>query len=414
MSSESDPNSWSLLESDPGLFSELLTDLGVKNVDVEEVWCLDDLILKSEEHTCGIIFLFKWQGGRRSSFNPISSSSSSLSSTNSTDPVVFIKQVVQNACGTLALLHVVLNRNGVDIGETLQGLKSFIVNMDGETAGSCLASHEAVRIAHNSFVRPEAFSIEDEDSRHEKSGDAFHFVSFVPKNGRVYELDGLSKGPVDIGEIGSNWLITAQNALQKRIDEYSQFEIRFNLMILKKSTLFTTFTEAAAILAESECLLGALLSISSEDSSFEIPTFPTSEEVASMFGEKILPAPPINADTLAEASIARLLSSCPTESVRDALQVRMKRLHTRLIKCGEIVTQEKERIAQYKKENERRRHQFFPLILELLRGLAERDKLKELYERGKKRACDEKERMRLQKLNAKAERAAEVKGASGL
>jgi ubiquitin carboxyl-terminal hydrolase L5 len=411
-SSESDSNSWSLLESDPGLFSELLNDLGVKNVDVEEVWSLDDLILKSEENTCGIIFLFKWQGGRHSSMNPISSSS--LSSTNNTDPVVFIKQVVHNACGTLALLHVVLNRNGVEIGETLQGLKGFIANMDGETAGSCLASHEAVRIAHNSFVRPEAFSIEDEDSRNEKSGDAFHFVAYVPKHERVYELDGLSKGPVDIGEIGSNWLITARNALQKRINDYSQFEIRFNLMIVKKSTLFTIFTEAAAILAESECLLGALLSISSENSSVEIPTFPTSEEVASMFGEKILPVPPINADTLAEASIARLLSSCPTESVRDALQVRMKRLHTRLITCGEIVTEEKERIAQYKKENERRRHQFVPLILELLRGLAERDKLKELYERGKKRACDEKERMRLQKLNAKAERAAEVKGASGL
>ena len=286
--------------------------------------------------------------------------------------------------------------------------------MDGETAGSCLASHEAVRIAHNSFVRPEAFSIEDEDSSKGKSGDAFHFIAYVPKkDGRVYELDGLSQGPVDIGEIGTNWLITAQNALQKRIDNYSHFEIRFNLMIVKKSTLFTTFTEAATILAESESLLGALLSVSSEDSSSEIPTFPTSEEVASMFGQKILPAPPLDAESLAEASISRLLASCPAESVRDALQVRMKGLQTRLMECNEIVTQEKERIAQYKKENERRRHQFVPLILELLRGLAERNKLQELYERGKKRAFDEKERMRLQKLNAKAERAAEAKGASG-
>ena len=36
----------------------------------------------------------------------------------------------------------------------------------------------------------------DEVSR--KDEDTFHFVAYVPINGRLYELDGLKEGPVDL------------------------------------------------------------------------------------------------------------------------------------------------------------------------------------------------------------------------
>ena len=37
------------------------------------------------------------------------------------------------------------------------------------------------------------YSSKDEDK------DSYHFVAYVPINGRIYELDGLKDGPVDLG-----------------------------------------------------------------------------------------------------------------------------------------------------------------------------------------------------------------------
>ncbi|CAM6004476.1 unnamed protein product [Sphagnum balticum] len=85
--------------------------------------------------------------------------------------------------------------------------------------GLALSNTEAIRQTHNSFARPTVFEF-DEQHRTDKDDD-FHFVTYVPVDGRVYELDGLLEAPVDLGRIepGTDWLDTARPLIQKRIQK---------------------------------------------------------------------------------------------------------------------------------------------------------------------------------------------------
>lgn len=51
-----------------------------------------------------------------------------------------------------------------------------------------------------------------------KGDDVFHFVAYLPINGRLYELDGLQEGPLDHGSCDQNdWIKSVKPVLEKRI-----------------------------------------------------------------------------------------------------------------------------------------------------------------------------------------------------
>lgn len=117
----------------------------------------------------------------------------------------------------------------LSLGQTLSDFKEFVESFDCYNKGLALSNASQIRTVHNSFARQTLFEL---DNKSTKDEDVFHFISYIPIDGRLYELDGLKEGPIDLGPIGENWLDVVRPMIEKRIQKYSEGEIHFNLMAL--------------------------------------------------------------------------------------------------------------------------------------------------------------------------------------
>ncbi|GAA5908154.1 hypothetical protein JCM5296_000519 [Sporobolomyces johnsonii] len=229
-----DSAGWSLTESDPGVFTGLLHDLGVKGLEVEELWGLDPDLLQDLHPVHALIFLFKWIGQA----DPETMDGKPQEPEG---PHYFAHQVINNACASIALLNATLNIKdpNVELGEELSNLQAFSEGLDPETRGWTISNSEKIREVHNSFARSDPFHLEEHRSQDE-SEDAYHFIAYLPIDGKLYELDGLKRTPVSHGEIpsGGNWTDLAREVLERRIATHPPGEVMFNLMAITSRSSF--------------------------------------------------------------------------------------------------------------------------------------------------------------------------------
>ena len=193
--------------------------------------------------------------------------------------------------------------------------------------------------------------VDEETKKATEDDDVFHFISFVPFKGQLYELDGLQNGPISFGECTpENWLSKAREQIQKRIEKYAASEIRFNLLAIIGDKISSMEKEGER--------LALLQNWITKKVANELP-----ENVAAGTGDlgefkevekEILKLVPLAKETL-EASQAEMLTSIELQKTK--------------------IVEEKERQANWKSENERRRHNYVPVIFELLKQLSEKQQL---------------------------------------
>lgn len=316
--------SWCTIESDPGVFSEIIANLGVKGVSVEEIYSLEESE-QQREPSYGLIFLFKYKPEleRNSTTRP-------LSDDETPSGLFFSKQIVQNACATQAILSVLLNQDDaeVDLGEDLREFKAFSTVLDSESRGYAIGESDKLRLVHNAFARQESFlQDDDKDDPRQKKGDAYHFVAYVPYQGQVYEIDGLKPGPVLHGAITSDWLQVAKPAIEARMQRYASSETHFALLTVRPS-------RSVLLQQEIQVLQERLTSMS------------IAEEGDVMMSE--------------------------LRSQLDDLQSRLS---------YELSNQERQR-----QENIRRKHNYIPFVMTLLRLLAKKGLLQGMIDNAKTRS----------------------------
>lgn len=267
-----------------------------------------------------MIFLFKW-------FND-TEPSGSIVTDNRLDKIYFASQVINNACATQALLSILFNTThpDVDLGLSLSEFKEFCASFNPQLKGLALTNSETVRTVHNSFARQTLFEFDSKKAT--KGDDVYHFVSYIPIDGRLYELDGLKPGPIDHGAIPQkgDWLEIAKPIIEKRIKKYNEGEIHFNLM---------------AIVSDRKVI----------------------------YEKKI-------------SEIEKAIQESGMETDAQLSEIGRLRL---------LIEDEDKKTKQHQIENIRRKHNYLPLIVELLKILAREQRLVKLYEVAKQK-CLEKEK----------------------
>lgn len=203
------------------------------------------------------------------------------------------------------------------------------MDLPAQLKGVAIGNDDVIRNSHNSFCRPDVLSVVDKFAK--GTEDVYHFVSYIPYNGRLYELDGLQKGPIDHGEFDGNWIQKAIPVIQQRIAVYAQSEVGFNLMAVVKN-LKLTYLDQLNILNEQK---------KAEENTMEV------EGNMSFIDQQI-------------------------EDLKEKIQY------------------EDQKFESWKKENTRRRHNYIPFLFNLLKVLAEKDQLSPLVEKAKQKAKDRK------------------------
>lgn len=302
---------WCLIESDPGVFTTLIKKIGVTGAQVEEMWALERRIFDNLKPVHGLIFLFKY----------VQDDEPSGTVVQNNDKVYFSRQVINNACATQAVINILLNCNHPDIklGPELTKFKEFTMTFGPKMRGLTLSNSQTIRGAHNSMAQQTLFEFDPKLNLKNKD-DAYHFIGYMPIDGRLYELDGLKDGPIDHGVIPdtSDWFDIVHPIIMKRINKYTDGEIHFNLL---------------AIVSDKKMLY--------------------------------------------EKKIEELSAGMVTDDVQNEIN------RTRfLIEC------EEQKLTRYQREMARRRHNYLPFIVELLKILSDQDLLMPLYDKAKSRAVE--------------------------
>ncbi|KAM5540043.1 hypothetical protein V8D89_006183 [Ganoderma adspersum] len=277
---------FAVIESDPGVFTTLIRKLGVAGLEVTELYSVE-AFATDHLNPYGLIFCYLCEPD--SSAKPEFNADDDLDDPDAYS-IWFANQLSDDACASQAILNVLLNCRGVDLGQELKEFAADTEKMSPVMRGLAISNSSHIREAQNSLARPadlrgayhalattalesakaRAKADSSPPSKRRKTStawsspshsrrksarasasekvEAYHYIGYVPAHGRVWELDGLRpSGPLDVGAIDSDqqeggegesragWMDVVRPALQRRMhgaDTSSAGHIQYNLLAI--------------------------------------------------------------------------------------------------------------------------------------------------------------------------------------
>jgi ubiquitin carboxyl-terminal hydrolase L3 len=213
---------WPALESDPEIFTKYAHSLGLKSNHVfNEIFSLDEEMLSMSQGSAVILCFTS---------NKVATPRSKC-----VDPKeipFYMKQSgsLDLACGVIAILHCLGNVKGIDFEENSVLKKFFdtVKNMSPEERSAYLESCTEFKNVHSAFASEGQSNIPQTTDACE-----YHFIAYVNIEGKLYELDGLKKGPYLLEEkLDSDNIVPKVGAEIGRLLDRSAISENFAMMFL--------------------------------------------------------------------------------------------------------------------------------------------------------------------------------------
>ena len=372
---------WRELESDPGLFSLLIEDFGVRGVRVEEVY---DVSRKLDGEVYGFVFLFRWEGDRRARKKSLATYDTFVTEEEVVNRIFFANQVVTNSCATHALLSVLLNcPSHVQLGPLLTRFKEFTKGLSPQDKGIAIGNVTELEQAHNKHARPEQWTLPVVSRRSSIVSSAqalqpetYHFTSYVPINDRLFELDGLKEYPIDHGPWGEQeeWTDLFERIISQRLSKSENF--LFNLMAVVSDPVPKLSEELKRLHALQGELLDASMKLAVEKRESSAGESGDEKNDHEILGEVSKSLPPGQKEL--EELCACELTTGKEKTVEERLRIAVARVvknNKDLDTTKQKLKEEIETKQRYRVEFSRRTHDYHPLITEFLKMLVHNNQL---------------------------------------
>jgi ubiquitin carboxyl-terminal hydrolase L3 len=221
---------WQPLESNPDVLNKFMNAVG-GNADLawHDVFGLDpELLMMLPQPIHAMMLLFPMTEKSAAAAKAQEDAGSQICD-KVPDNVFYMKQKVGNACGTIGVLHCLANfkSEGLQEGSWMKTFVDSTQDKSPEERGDFFAGDSKIKELHEAHVSGgdnATAAVDDVDN---------HFIVFVQKNGKLYELDGRKRGVVDHGDVTpDDFCARAAGVIQTEFMQKDPENLNFTIVAL--------------------------------------------------------------------------------------------------------------------------------------------------------------------------------------
>jgi ubiquitin carboxyl-terminal hydrolase L3 len=205
-----------MVENNPDVMNRLAAKLGLSSeLQFYDVYSLDEpeLLAHIPRPALALLVIIPLTPAWHRSRKAEDANKGPYTGSGPDEPVIWFKQTIGHACGSIGLLHCLINGPAVDFikpDSDLAAIRSAAIPLDMTKRAEMLYNSEPFELAHKSVEQAG-------DSYADSERDGGHFVSFVKSGGKLWELEGSRKGPLERGSLADDEDVLSPRALDMGI-----------------------------------------------------------------------------------------------------------------------------------------------------------------------------------------------------